>query len=69
MSKPCSSRSQISRSKKASQLRLRAKLSSVMKKRLMFCAQFLRITASRSSADLNRLLRPCTLMMVQKEHW
>ena len=47
---------------------LRAKLSSVMKKRLTPCATFCRTIRSTSSADRRRDFRPCTLMMVQKEH-
>ena len=66
---PSLSRSWISRSKKASQSLLRARLSSVMKKALIPCARFSRMIASRSSAVRKRLLRPCTLMIVQKEHW
>jgi hypothetical protein len=63
-----SPRSSIRRSTNFSQSRLRAKLSSVMKKRLMPWATFSRTSRSRSSAERNRLLRPCTLMIVQKEH-
>ena len=48
---------------------LRAKLSSVMKNRSMPCALFARMIFSRSSGVRKRLLRPCTLMMVQNEHW
>ena len=43
------SRSSISRSRIGSQLRLRAKLSSVMKNRVMFCAALARTMASTSS--------------------
>ena len=65
------SRSRISmrRSKMLSQSVLRAKLSSVMKKRLIPCARFRRMICSTSSADRRRDLRPCTLIMVQNEHW
>ncbi len=62
------SRMAIRRSKTFSQSVLRAKLSSVMKKRLMPCARLLRMICSMSSAERRRDLRPCTLMMVQKEH-
>ena len=62
-------RNSISRSNSSSQSRLRAKLSSVMKNRLMLWAQFSRTIFSRSSGERNLLLRPCTLMTVQKEHW
>ena len=51
-----------------SQSVLRAKLSSVMKKRLMPCARLRRTIRSTSSAERRRDLRPCTLMMVQNEH-
>ncbi len=47
---PSPSRMAISRSKIASQLRLRAKLSSVMKKRNTPCAMLRRIRSSMSSA-------------------
>ena len=59
----------ISRSKIASQLRLRAKLSSVMKKLRTPWARLARTIASTSSAERRRDLRPWTLMMVQKLHW
>ena len=35
----------------------------------MPCATFARTIASTSSGERRRDLRPCTLMMVQKEHW
>ena len=66
---PSFSLSSISRSKKSSQCLLRAMLSSVMKNDVMPCLTFSRTIASRSSALRKRLLRPCTLMMVQNEHW
>jgi hypothetical protein len=53
----------------ASQFRLRAKLSSVMKNREMPRLAFCRRIRSMSSASRQRDLRPCTLMIVQKEHW
>ena len=62
------SRSLASRSKIASHSLLRAKLSSVMKKRVMSCAQLSRTIFSMSSGVRKRDLRPCTLMMVQNEH-
>ena len=60
---------EIKRSKIGSQSLLRAKLSSVMKKRLMPCARLRRTMPSTSSAERRRDWRPCTLMMVQNEHW
>src|SRR5215207_5254074 len=57
------------RSKIGSQLRLRAKLSSVTKKREMPCFAFSLTIRSMSSASRQRDFRPWTLMMVQKEHW
>src|SRR5439155_44612 len=66
---PSSSRISISRSKIASQLRLRAKLSSVMKNRKTPCARLARTSRSMSSASRQRDFRPCTLMIVQKLHW
>ena len=36
---------------------------------LMFCAWFSRMILSTSSGVRQRLLRPCTLMIVQNEHW
>jgi hypothetical protein len=59
----------INRSTIGSQLRLRAKLSSVMKNLRTPCATFLRTIASTSSGVRKRDLRPWTLMMVQNEHW
>ena len=64
-----SSRSSISRSRIASQSVLRAKLSSVMKKLCSPCATFSRTICSMSSGERRRDLRPCTLMIVQNEHW
>ena len=66
---PSPSRSSISRSKIGSQSLLRAKLSSVMKKRKIPWATLARTIRSTSSGVRRRLLRPCTLMMVQNEHW
>ena len=63
------SRNSISRSRIGSQLRLRAKLSSVMKNFFTPCAALARTMISMSSASRQRDLRPCTLMMVQKLHW
>ena len=63
------SRNSIRRSKIGSQFLLRAKLSSVMKKLWMPAARFSRMMRSTSSALRWRDLRPCTLMMVQNEHW
>ena len=63
-----SSWSLITRSSRISQSLLRAKLSSVMKNRSMPCFLFSRMICSRSSGVRKRLLRPCTLMMVQNEH-
>ena len=40
-----------------------------MKNLWMPCAQFRRTRSSTSSAERKRDLRPCTLMMVQNEHW
>src|SRR5262249_7738705 len=57
-----------SRSKIASQFRLRAKLSSVTKNRWMPCATFARTMRSTSSASRQREVRPWTLMIVQKLH-
>ena len=68
-SQPSFSRSSMMRSSMASQSLLRAKLSSVRKKAKTPCATLARITASMSSALRRRDLRPCTLMMVQNEHW
>ena len=65
---PSFSRSSITRSSRISQSLLRAKLSSVMKNRSMPWTLFSRMIFSRSSGVRNRLLRPCTLMMVQNEH-
>src|SRR6516165_946311 len=53
-SSPSRSRISISRSKIASQLRLRAKLSSVMKKRKTPCARLARTRRVRSSASCRR---------------
>src|SRR5712671_5049998 len=66
---PSRSRISIKRSKIASQFRLRAKLSSVMKNRKTPCARLARTSRSTSSASRQRDLRPCTLMIVQKLHW
>ena len=63
------SRRWISRSRMISQSLLRAKLSSVMKKRESPCARLARMIFSMSSGVRRRDLRPCTLMMVQNEHW
>jgi hypothetical protein len=63
------SRRWIRRSKIGSQSLLRAKLSSVMKKWKIPCAAFSRTMRSTSSAERRRDLRPCTLMIVQNEHW
>ena len=65
---PSCSRSTISRSKIASQFLLRARLSSVMKKRRTPWAMLARTSRSTSSALRQRDLRPCTLMIVQKLH-
>src|SRR6476660_2066001 len=59
----------MSRSRIPSQSLLRAKSSSVMKNRLIFCAALVRMIASTSSGVRWRDLRPCTLMIVQNEHW
>jgi hypothetical protein len=67
-SRPSCSRISISRSKIASESRLRAKLSSVMKKRKTPWARLARTRRSTSSASRQRDLRPCTLMIVQKLH-
>ncbi len=53
----------------ASQFLLRAKLSSVMKNRVMPWAALSFTMRSMSSASRQRDLRPWTLMMVQNEHW
>src|SRR6516164_7201246 len=45
------------------------KLSSVMKNLLIPFAQLARTSCSTSSAERKRDLRPCTLMIVQNEHW
>jgi hypothetical protein len=66
---PWRSRSSMMRSKIGSQSLLRARLSSVMKKCRMPCAQCSRMVRSTSSAVRPRDLRPWTLMMVQNEHW
>ena len=64
------SRSSIRRSKIGSQSLLRAKLSSVMKKLCRCPARRWRARSrSTSSGERRRDLRPCTLMMVQNEHW
>src|SRR3954451_3438674 len=68
-SMPSFSLSSMMRSKNSSQCLLRAMLSSVMKNCVMPCLWFSRMMFSRSSALRKRLLRPCTLMMVQNEHW
>ena len=67
--RPSPSRISIKRSKMASQLRLRAKLSSVMKNRNTPWARLARTRRSMSSASRQREIRPWTLMMVQKLHW
>ena len=61
------SRMRIRRSRIFSQSAFRAKLSSVMKKRLMPCARLVRTMRSTSSAERRRDFRPCTLIMVQNE--
>ena len=63
------SRKWMRRSRIASQSLLRAKLSSVMKKPRRPCATLTRTIFSMSSGERRRDLRPCTLMMVQNEHW
>ena len=63
------SRSSIMRSKIASQFLLRAKLSSVMKNRETPRLAFCRRIRSMSSASRQRDFLPCTLMIVQNEHW
>ena len=67
--KPWFSRRSMMRSKIASQSLWRARLSSVMKKWRMPCFQCSRMVRSTSSAVRPRDLRPCTLMIVQNEHW
>ena len=63
------SRSWMSRSRIGSQSLLRAKLSSVMKKRAGPARNSRARCCSTSSGERRRDLRPCTLMMVQNEHW
>jgi hypothetical protein len=65
---PSRSLSSINRSRMPSQLRLRAKLSSVMKRRRIPRLRCARTILSTSSALLNRDVRPWTLMIVQKLH-
>ena len=67
--RPSPSRSLIRRSNTASHCRLRAKLSSVMKRARTPRAECSRTLHSTSSGARQRTVRPWTLMIVQKLHW